>query len=238
VLVRLCDQIRILPSSTDLAYPSGLVGKEVLRQLSSPSLSKIFSFIGLANSKRLILLPSGSTHDANTLISLISTPDPSKLRQIHEPFDAYILLQSIQSIASESTDQILLIDCTSDLRISSFYPKFLASSISVVTPNKKGFSSSVGLFNSIAISEPGLIGFESTVGAGLPIISTLRELIKTGDQVEKIEGVFSGTLSFIFNEWSRPGAGEGGKSFSEIVREAKEKGYTVSAQIFFFPKIS
>jgi len=65
---------------------------------------------------------------------------------------------------------------------------------------------------------------ESTVGAGLPIISTLKELLMTGDKVHKIEGVFSGTMSYIFNEFST-GKSEG-SSFSSIVSVAREKGYT------------
>jgi aspartokinase/homoserine dehydrogenase 1 len=62
--------------------------------------------------------------------------------------------------------------------------------------------------------------YEATVGAGLPIISTLRGLNETGDKIIKIEGIFSGTLSYIFNNF------KGDKSFSQIVREAKMFGFT------------
>ena len=76
------------------------------------------------------------------------------------------------------------------------------------------------------------------VGAGLPVISTLKDLVATGDRIVKIEGVFSGTLSFLFNTFSSPdgsaaggGSGNddenGGVKFSDIVKEAKAKGYTV-----------
>lgn len=68
---------------------------------------------------------------------------------------------------------------------------------------------------------------EATVGAGLPIIGTLKDLVATGDEIQKIEGVFSGTLSYIFNEYSKPVKGGAGASFSEIVKVAKQKGYTV-----------
>jgi len=67
---------------------------------------------------------------------------------------------------------------------------------------------------------------ESTVGAGLPILSTLKDLVETGDEIEKIEGVFSGTLSYIFNEFSKVEGGD--VKFSEVVKIAKDKGYTVS----------
>ena len=69
------------------------------------------------------------------------------------------------------------------------------------------------------------------MGAGLPILSTLKDLLDTGDEVHKIEGVLSGTLSYIFNEWSTPKGST--KKFSEIVKIAKEQGYTVS----FYPHI-
>ena len=68
---------------------------------------------------------------------------------------------------------------------------------------------------------------ESTVGAGLPILSTLKDLVETGDEIEKIEGVFSGTLSYIFNEFSKVEGGD--VKFSEVVKIAKDKGYTVSS---------
>ena len=70
----------------------------------------------------------------------------------------------------------------------------------------------------------GLIYHESSVGAGLPIISTLDDLIDTGDHVQKIQGVFSGTMSFLFNSFA-PVEGQGGK-WSEEVRKAKEAGFT------------
>ena len=66
---------------------------------------------------------------------------------------------------------------------------------------------------------------ESTVGAGLPILTTLKDLISTGDEIVKIEGVLSGTLSYIFNEWSTP-TSDGSKKFSQVVKIAKDQGYT------------
>ncbi|CAG8653448.1 6592_t:CDS:2, partial [Funneliformis mosseae] len=69
-----------------------------------------------------------------------------------------------------------------------------------------------------------LVYHESTVGAGLPVLSTLTDLIRTGDKVIKIEGIFSGTLSYIFNEFSKFDGEK--KKFSEIVKIAKENGYT------------
>ena len=62
--------------------------------------------------------------------------------------------------------------------------------------------------------------YEATVGAGLPVIQTLRDLRETGDEIRRIEGIFSGTLAYLFNTW------DGAQPFSEVVREAKSMGYT------------
>ena len=100
-----------------------------------------------------------------------------------------------------------------------------------MTPNKKAFSGSLQLWNDILDasyrpSDPhlGLIYHESSVGAGLPIISTLKDLVDTGDEVRRIEGVFSGTMSFLFNSFAPVGS-KGGQ-WSAEVRKAKENGFT------------
>jgi homoserine dehydrogenase len=111
--------------------------------------------------------------------------------------------------------------------VADAYPQFLASGISIVTPNKKAFSGSFKLWEEIfsaAASSGAKIYHESSVGAGLPVISTLKELVETGDTVTKIEGVFSGTMSFLFNSFA-PTEGSGGK-WSVEVKKAKELGYT------------
>ena len=125
-----------------------------------------------------------------------------------------------------------MVDNTSNDDVASFYPQFLQGGLSVVTPNKKGFSASLNLYQQIVKSSSSspldgkpLVYGESTVGAGLPILSTLKDLLQTGDEVRKIEGVFSGTLSYIFNEWSTAQGGSS-KKFSDVVKVAKEQGYT------------
>jgi homoserine dehydrogenase len=120
--------------------------------------------------------------------------------------------------------QYVVVDNTSDVGVAAAYPSFLNAGIHVVTPNKKGFSSDFSLWKEIFDAKPGLAYHESSVGAGLPVISTLKELVKTGDEVTKIEGIFSGTMSFLFNNFD-PVEGEG-KSWSETVKVAKDLGYT------------
>lgn len=139
--------------------------------------------------------------------------------------------QEILAYLSNAPGKCVLVDNTSSHDIAQTYPLLLREGISVVTPNKKGFSDTLGLWRDIfsaarssAHPERGLIYHESSVGAGLPIISTLKDLVDTGDEVVKIEGVFSGTMSFLFNSFA-PLDGEGG-SWSQEVENAKAKGYT------------
>ncbi|EXJ57279.1 homoserine dehydrogenase [Cladophialophora yegresii CBS 114405] len=131
---------------------------------------------------------------------------------------------------SSAPGKVILVDNTSSQDVANAYPAFLRKGISVVTPNKKAFSGSLQLWNDIfsavdSSQEKALVYHESSVGAGLPVISTLKDLVATGDQVTRIEGVFSGTMSFLFNSFA-PADGSGKGKWSEIVTQAKEAGYT------------
>ena len=114
-------------------------------------------------------------------------------------------------------------DCTASEDVAGLYEKILQNSIQIVTPNKKANSGSMAYYRSLVSysRERGIpYLYETTVGAGLPVISTIRDLYLSGDKIIRIEAVPSGTLSFIFNNF------DGSKPFSDLVREAKEKGYT------------
>ncbi|KAL3159243.1 hypothetical protein ABBQ32_011213 [Trebouxia sp. C0010 RCD-2024] len=117
----------------------------------------------------------------------------------------------------------VIIDCTADAHVPSLYTVWLSSGIHVVTPNKKLCSGPLSDWTKVknAVKEHGThFKYEGTVGAGLPIISTLSDLMQTGDKILHIEGILSGTLSFIFNSLGA------GKTFSEVVADAKAKGFT------------
>ncbi|TKA54285.1 hypothetical protein B0A53_03377 [Rhodotorula sp. CCFEE 5036] len=222
----------------------GLVGRQVVHQLLSPALSSLFKVVSLSNSKHTLhLSPGAPALDAETLLSLLPPSSAPLPETSAHPAASYAVAEPAELVKRLAADakksgsggagtktHTILIDCTSDLKVTELYPTAIASGLSVVTPNKKGFSSSSQLFDKIveAQSAPGagLVYLEATVGAGLPIISTLRDLLKTGDEVTKIEGVFSGTMSYIFNEFSKPAATGPGPKFSEIVKVAKENGYT------------
>ena len=117
----------------------------------------------------------------------------------------------------------VIIDCTSSESIASRYSGWLEQGIHVITPNKKAFSGSMSDYDALlarARRGSSHCFYETTVGAALPIVSTLRDLIDTGDEVRSVQGIFSGTLAYLFNVY------DGTTPFSEIVRKARESGYT------------
>ncbi|KAH8424575.1 Homoserine dehydrogenase [Aspergillus melleus] len=126
--------------------------------------------------------------------------------------------------------RVILVDNTSATSLAEAYPAFLRRGISVITPNKKAFSGSYQLWEDISSSARAgnaVVFHESSVGAGMPIISTAKELVATGDQITRIEGIFSGTMSYLFNTFAPAlGSGTSGESWSSIVKKARELGYT------------
>jgi aspartokinase/homoserine dehydrogenase 1 len=117
----------------------------------------------------------------------------------------------------------VIIDCTADDSVARHYAEWLKAGIHVVTPNKKANSGPLAYYDSL--KEARRHGgssylYEATVGAGLPVIQTLRDLRETGDKITSVEGILSGTLAYLFNVY------DGKTPFSEIVKDAKAKGYT------------
>src|SRR5215213_3140884 len=117
----------------------------------------------------------------------------------------------------------VLIDATASAELTTHYESWLSKGINIITPNKKSNAGPLAGYRSLretARRHQRYFLYETNVGAGLPIIQTLRGLVETGDEVIKIEGVLSGTLSYIFNSL------DGRRTFSEVVREAHSLGLT------------
>ncbi len=117
----------------------------------------------------------------------------------------------------------VIIDCTASAEVGMSYAAWLKRGIHIVTPNKKANSGSLPYYRELQAAGRASgthYLYEATVGAGLPVIQTLRDLRQTGDEITRIEGIFSGTLAYLFNVF------DGRESFSSIVRTAKAKGYT------------
>ena len=128
-----------------------------------------------------------------------------------------------QHINPEHLPHAVIIDCTADESVAARYAGWLERGIHVITPNKRAFSGPIAVYHKLQkMADHGSshIFYETTVGAALPIVSTLRDLIDTGDEVKSVQGIFSGTLAYLFNVY------DGSTPFSEIVREARDSGYT------------
>lgn len=118
---------------------------------------------------------------------------------------------------------VVIVDCSASPEVADRYPQWLAAGIHVVTPNKQAGAGPLPRYAAIreaAAASGARFRYEATVGAGLPVISTLRDLLDTGDAVTSIEGIFSGTLAWLFNKY------DGSAPFSQLVAEARALGYT------------
>jgi aspartokinase/homoserine dehydrogenase 1 len=160
----------------------------------------------------------------------------SRFMAFHE--DGFDLKNSYQlSDADEKTDlnrfigkmeemnfsNSVFVDCTASQDVAELYTKILEAKVAIVTPNKKANSGSMEQYlglKKLAKKRGVKFLYETNVAAGLPVINTLQDLMLSGDKVIRIEAVLSGSMNFIFSELEK------GAPFSEVVKVAKEKGYT------------
>ena len=165
---------------------------------------------GIASSKRMLL--------EETAVDLDHWAE--RLAEVGEPLD---LAKFADHVQADYIPHTVIIDCTASADVGMQYAAWLTRGIHIVTPNKKANSGTLPYYR--ALQEAGRAAgthylYEATVGAGLPIIQTLRDLRETGDEITRIEGIFSGTLAYLFNVF------DGREAFSSIVQAAKTKGYT------------
>lgn len=126
-------------------------------------------------------------------------------------------------VAGDHGETAVLADCTASDIVADRYAGWLAAGIHVVTPNKRAASGPMDRWRKIgaaALASGARLHYEGTVGAGLPVVQTLRDLIDTGDELTAVEGMLSGTLAWLFNRF------DGAVPFSVLVREAHAMGYT------------
>ena len=194
----------------------GTVGRVLLDQMASQSerLRRDFKLDlrvrGILSSKKMLLSDKGAT--------LAKWQD--EFAAASTPAD---LARFVEHVGVDYLPHRVIIDCTASGEVAKHYAEWLAAGIHVVTPNKKANSADLASYR--ALHEARRRGashylYEATVGAGLPVIQTVRDLRETGDEIRSIEGIFSGTLAYLFNVY------DGTQPFSEIVRDAKQRGYT------------
>jgi aspartokinase/homoserine dehydrogenase 1 len=195
---------------------TGLIGTTLLKQVAEhrDHLRKARSLeiviAGVANSRKMLFAPDGIS-----------------LRRLHENLDrsgeAMDIRVFVERMKSMNLPQTVFVDCTSNESVAAIYGDLIGSNISVVTPNKLANAGPYRQYrklHDLVRHHHAKFLYETNVGAGLPVINTLQNLLTSGDRIRSIEAVLSGTLSYIFNTFRE------GVAFSEVVRQAKALGYT------------
>jgi aspartokinase/homoserine dehydrogenase 1 len=204
---------------------TGLIGGTLLEQIEAKKEELIqkdmikVKLIGAANYDKMTFSADGLEPEKTK--NLLREKGKNSAEYYANP--AELAKAFVDKMISFNLPNCCFCDCTASEDVSALYEKILHNSIAVVTPNKKANSGTLDYYNRLTgySKKRGIpYLYETTVGAGLPVISSLRDLFLSGDRIIRIEAVFSGTLSFIFNNY------DGSKPFSALVREAKAKGYT------------
>lgn len=195
---------------------TGNVGGRLLEQIHhqlkylKKNLSVEVRIVGLCNSRNMLIKENGS-------VSL------TKWKEELEAAEPGNLDTFINAVISKNLRNSIVVDVTANAAVANVYGRLLSKSIAVVACNKIAASSSYASYAQLKslsheFNTPFL--FETNVGAGLPVIGTLNDLIRSGDVVNKVQAVLSGTLNFVFNNYDTT------KPFAEVVRQAQAEGYT------------
>jgi aspartokinase/homoserine dehydrogenase 1 len=194
----------------------GTVGAELLNQIKRQQ-QQLFdrnvrlSVFGIANSKNLLLSSSGIDLEQDWSTQLLASET------------AFSIDQLVSFVSENSLVNPVIVDCTSSDSLADTYVEMLNRGFHVVTPNKKANTKSANYYHQLqqVVQQTNRqYLYETTVGAGLPVIDNLQKLLSAGDNLEKFEGILSGSLSFVFGEL------EAGRTLSEATAVAREKGYT------------
>ncbi len=193
----------------------GTVGSSLLAQLAGQR-DKLMrerglklNLVGIASGHNALFNRDGI--DLEHCRELLADSEPSNLSRLRDEVIGMNIFNSV------------FVDCTASAEVATLYQEFLEHNISVVAANKEAASSDYATYKKLkdTARERGVkFLFETNVGAGLPIIRTMNDLLNSGDKILKIEAVLSGTLNFIFNKIAAD------VPFSETVRLAKEEGYS------------
>ena len=193
----------------------GNVGSKLLGQIEKQqawlekNLNLQLRVVGLANSRKMVI--SEEAIDLANWKEILAAGEPMDLDQYQ------------QNIISRNLRNSVFVDVTANDTVAGSYERLLQKSISVVACNKIAASSEYANYRklkNLAREFNASYLFETNVGAGLPVISSLNDLIRSGDNVHRIDAVLSGTLNYVFNHYN------GTKPFADVVRDAQNEGYT------------
>jgi aspartokinase/homoserine dehydrogenase 1 len=196
----------------------GNVGSKLIEQIKQQSanlqstLRLQINIVGIANSKKYLINTAGI--DLNHWTDQLAAAPSGTIQNF------------VNAIVNHNLRNSIFVDITANASVADTYAQLLSHSVSVVACNKIACSSAYAHYaklKSLAQSHHAVFLFETNVGAGLPIVSTLNDLIHSGDAIYTIEAVLSGTLNFVFNHYA---GGTDGKTFAQVVKQAQEEGYT------------
>jgi len=195
---------------------TGLIGKSLVQMVNDQfsTLSKEnhleVNVVAVANSKKMLFNEDGLVLE-------------SSIDKMKSEGDVMSMKAFVEEMKRLNLSNSIFVDCTSSEEVTDHYESILTSTISIVTPNKKANSGSLKKYKALKFASykrGSRFLYETNVGAGLPVINTLNDLLLSGDKVIRIEAVLSGTLNFIFSTYGS------GQRFSDVVKEAKERGFT------------
>ncbi len=193
----------------------GTVGKKLLAQIERQgdflreNLRLNLRVVGLANSRKMILAEEGINLSSDDV--LLDDAAPMNLSEFTD------------AMLEKNLRNSIFVDVTANAKVVEVYSKLLKKSVSVVACNKIAASSEYEKYRNLknlSREYNTAFLFETNVGAGLPVINTLNDLMRSGDEINRIEAVLSGTLNYVFNNY------DGTIPFSSVVRRAQSEGYT------------
>ena len=211
---------------------TGLIGKVTVAQMAgrAPQLRDVgldIRITGATDSKSMIVANGADGMSLSRVEQAIgdrvSDWDAVSVNATIGDVDLDAFVNALQRAAKDSGGAAVVVDNTSSDAVASLYQDWLKRGVHVVTPNKKANSGDLTryeLTKQAALDGNAFWLYEGTIGAGLPIVSTLRTLRASGDTIRVVQGIFSGTMSFLFNVWDPT------KPFSDVVFQAKQAGYT------------
>ena len=211
---------------------TGLIGKVTVAQMAgrAPQLRDEgldIRITGATDSKSMIVANGADGMSLSRVEQAIgdrvSDWDAASVNATISDVDLDAFVNALQRAAKDSGGAAVVVDNTSSDAVASLYQDWLKRGVHVVTPNKKANSGDLTryeLTKQAALDGNAKWLYEGTIGAGLPIVSTLRTLRASGDEIRVVQGIFSGTMSFLFNVWDPT------KPFSDVVFQAKQAGYT------------
>ena len=194
---------------------TGNVGAKLLGQMQQQlvflqqQLRLQLRIAGLSNSRKMIFNEEGV--------------NPGQWKEQLDQGTPADLQKFVDEIIHRNLRNSIFVDITANDKVASVYDQLLQKSISVVACNKVAASSAYSNYKKLkdlAREFNCQFLFETNVGAGLPVIATLNDLVHSGDRVHKIQAVLSGTLNFVFNNY------DGKRKFAEVVKQAQDEGYT------------